>query len=49
MNTRILLASYALCVLSAQAQNLIVNGNFEAGNTAFSNGYDYSPDDMLSA
>lgn len=42
MNTKLLLASYALCVLSAPAQNLIVNGDFEAGNTGFSNDYIYS-------
>ena len=49
MKTKILLATYALCVFSAQAQNLIVNGDFEAGNTAFSNDYLYSPANMQPA
>ena len=49
MNANILLASYALCIFSAQAQNLIVNGDFEAGNTSFSNDYAYFPADMTQA
>jgi hypothetical protein len=49
MNTKILLASYSLCVLSVAAQNLIVNGDFEAGNTGFSNDYNYSPGNMWPA
>jgi hypothetical protein len=49
MNSRISLAWCALCVFSAQAQNLVVNGDFEAGNTQFSNDYFYSPDDMWPA
>ena len=49
MNIKIILAAYALCVLPAQAQNLIVNGDFEAGNTAFSNDYLYSPANMQPA
>ena len=28
---------------AAQAQNLITNGDFEAGNTGFASGYDYTP------
>jgi hypothetical protein len=47
--TKILLATYALCVSSALAQNLIVNGDFGAGNTAFSNDYVYSPGGMFPA
>lgn len=28
---------------TAQAQNLVTNGDFEAGNTGFSSGYDHAP------
>ncbi|MCX6929719.1 MAG: hypothetical protein NT154_41880 [Verrucomicrobia bacterium] len=49
MNAKILLASYALCALSVAAQNLIVNGDFEAGNISFGNDYLYSPADMQPA
>ncbi len=39
------LAGAALCVSAAHAAapNLVVNGDFEAGNTSFSSGYVYSP------
>ena len=35
---------FALCASAAQAApNLVVNGNFEAGNTGFTSAYTYSP------
>ena len=47
----ILLTALALTLLlaGATAQNLIVNGDFEAGNTDFSNDYSYSPGNMWPA
>ena len=38
-----------LPLAGAMAQNLVVNGDFEAGNTGFSNDYLYSPNDMRGA
>jgi hypothetical protein len=45
---RILLTALALALplAGSNAQNLIVNADFGAGNTGFSNDYFYSPDDM---
>lgn len=46
-----LLVAFALSLpmAGAMAQNLVVNGDFEAGNTGFSNDYLYAPLDMVSA
>ena len=41
MHTKLFLLAF-LTLFSARAQNLIQNGDFEAGNTAFSNDYVYS-------
>jgi hypothetical protein len=47
--TRLTALALTLPLAGAMAQDLIVNGNFEAGNTGFSNDYNYSPTDMQSA
>ena len=36
-----------VAALCAHGQNIIINGDFEAGNTNFSNDYTYSPGDMF--
>ncbi|QMW23109.1 PEPxxWA-CTERM sorting domain-containing protein [Sandaracinobacteroides saxicola] len=41
MMTRAAIAALLLGATGAQAANLVVNGDFEAGNTGFSSGYTY--------
>ena len=46
MKTTTTIAACLFAALCAHGQNLILNGDFEAGNTNFSNDYLYSPNDM---
>lgn len=49
MKSTTTLAAYLIATLWAHGQNLILNADFEAGNTNFSNDYTYSPDNMIGA
>ncbi|MCX6925011.1 MAG: hypothetical protein NT154_17635 [Verrucomicrobia bacterium] len=49
MKTTTTIAACLVAALCAQGQNLILNGDFEAGNTSFTNDYLYSPLDMQPA
>jgi hypothetical protein len=40
---RLLAALAVVCGASANAQNLVTNGDFEAGNTGFTSGYAFAP------
>jgi hypothetical protein len=41
--------AFAAAATGARAANLVVNGDFEAGNSGFSSGYHYSPGDLSPA
>ena len=41
------IAAALLALSCAHGQNLILNGDFEAGNTDFTNDYEYSPENMF--
>ena len=49
MKTTTIIAACLVAALCAHGQNLILNGDFAAGNTAFGNDYLYSPANMESA
>ena len=49
IKTTSILMACLLLALGGRGQNLILNGDFETGNTNFSNDYTYSPDNMMPA